>query len=207
MEQVTGKRVEISKGAISLDKIYKADYQKEGTLSAQIRQEIVTKSFYPSKQTTSNLQANIFGNEDFGFAEQEFESKETRVSWIEVPTNATEELVKSKLEAAYKNGATLYKILSNHPILTNHQEYSITAGNKTMDDYANSQVVRYPEGHEKAGQVTLDFNGKPQYRRVFYWNTPMDDQDARTNDPNDYYVSAEIAAELQGASVMQGQTI
>lgn len=202
-----GKRVETSKSAITLDKIYKSDYQKPGTLTAQLRQVMTTKSYYPSKQVTSDLGANLFEAGDFGFEEKDFTSVENRIAWIDVPETYTEEQVKSKLLEANQKGACLYKILSNKPIVTNHQQYSISVGNKTMDDFANTQVVRYSEGSDKAGQIILDENNKPQYRKIFLWNTPMHDQDIRNSDPNDVYMSAEIKAELEGASVMQGQTI
>ena len=200
-------RQEVSKAAITLDKIYSADYQKEGTLTAQIRQVVTTKSFYPSKKVASDLQANIFGLGDFGFEEQEYSSTETRVAWIPVPTNAKKDEVEAKLKAATEKGACIYKVLSNHPILDENQKYAISQGLTTLHTFANSQVVRYPENHEKAGQIILDNHGKVQYRRTFFWNTPMEDQDARSLDSADAYLSPEIAAELEGASVMVGQTL
>ena len=201
----TGVRHEVSKSAITLDKLYKSDYQKEGTLTAQIRQVVTRKSYYPSKKTSSSMQANIFDNKDFGFEEQEFESTETRVAWIPVPANITEAEVKAKLEAAHKAGATIYRVLANKPILDENQKYAISQGLSTMDTFANSQVVRYPKGNENEGKIWTDANGNVQYRRTFFWLTAMDDQDAR--DGKDCYLSPEIKAELAGASVMQGQTI
>jgi hypothetical protein len=200
-------RTEIKKGQISLDKLFAGQYQKEGTKSAQLRQEITTTKFYPTKQVSTNLNQNIFGASDFGFTEKDYTSTETRVAWIPVPENSTEVEVKAKLDAAIANGATLYKVLHNHPILDQSQEYAIAQGITTKDTIANSQAVRYPEGHENAGQLTLDPNGKVQYRRVFFWLTPIDDQDARTSNPDDQYLTSEIASELAGASVMQGQTV
>ena len=40
-------------GAFSVDKIYKSDYQKEGTMTAAIRQVVTTT--YPSSQVSSSL--------------------------------------------------------------------------------------------------------------------------------------------------------
>jgi len=205
--QANNVRTEVQKTGVVLDKIYAAQYQKDGTLTAQIRQDITTDKFYPGKQTATEMQGNIFNTAEFGFAEQKFSNTEHRVAWIPVPVAATEEQVKAKLEEATKNGACLYKVLHNHPIIDRSQEYAIGQGLTTKDILANSQVVRYPEGHPEAGKLTLDSNGKVQYRRVFFWNTPMDDQDARTAEPSDVYQSPEIAAELAGASVMNGQTI
>ena len=205
-----GVRHEISKSAIALDKISKAEYQKPGTLTAQIRQIITTKSFYPSKKVANNLQANIFSTEEFGFTEQEFTSEEARVAWIPVPEKISEAEVLAKLATAEVGGATIYKVLSNSPILSEDQKYAINQNLKTIDDFANSQAVRYPENDETkangtAGKLTLDKNGNVQYRRTFFWLTPMEDQDVRS--VNNVYLSPELKAELAGASVMTGQTI
>lgn len=209
MEQVSNSTVDktSSVSPITLDKIYKSDYQKEGTLTAQLRQKVVNTASYPTKQVSSNLQANLFATDDFGFEKKDFTNEEVRVAWIDVPENATEDLVKAKLAQANANGAKLYRMLSNHPILTNHQQYAIQSGQRNMDYYADRQVVRYSEGHPQAGQIVLDSNGKVQYRAVFFWETDMDDQDNRTADPSDVYVSKEIAVELQGASFMAGQKL
>lgn len=209
-ESPSGVRVETTKGPIMLDKIYKNDFQKEGTLTAQIRQVVVTKSSYPSKKTSSDMQANIFANSEFGFTGQTFESMNTRVAWIPVPMNAKLEDVAAKLKAAYEKGATIYRVLANQPILDENQKYSIKAGLRTLDQFANTQVVRYPDTEDNkakglAGKIWLDPQGRVQYRRTFFWNSPMDDQDGRGK--GEPYSSAEIKAELSGASVMQGQTI
>lgn len=206
-----GVRHVISKSAITLDKIGASEFQKEGTLSAQIRQTVTRESYYPSKKTSSSMQANIFDNKDFGFEEQRFESVENRIAWIPVPTNITEAEVKAKLEAAQKNGACIYRVLSNKPILDENQKYAVEQGLRTLDMFANAQVVRYPKGskdeagNDNAGKIWTDASGNVQYRRTFFWLTAMEDFDAR--DKGESYVSPEIKAELAGASVMTGQTI
>lgn len=212
MTQTTpsGVRHESYKGAITLDKIATSEYQKAGTVTAQIRQEILTKSFYPSKKVASNLQANIFDAKDFGFEEQEFQSKETRMAFIPVPANSTEADVKAKLEAAHKNGACIYRVLSNQPVLDENQKYAIANAITTTNVFANSQAVRYPEGTvingvDVSGKLTLDKAGHVQYRRTFFWLTSMEDIDVRGQEVP--YLSPELASELKGASVMQGQTI
>lgn len=213
MERTTtnsqGVKTVVTSGPISLDKIDKSNFQKPGTLTAQIRQDVITVSYYPSKKISNEMQANVFSNEDFGFEPQVFESKETRVAWFPVPEKITVEEVKIKLAAAVANGACIYRVLSHEPILSKDQTYAIEQGIKTKDDFANSQVVRYPENTETlekgiANTLTLK-GGLPQYRRTFLWLTPMDDQDAR--DTTKVYMSAEIEAELAGASVMQGQAL
>jgi hypothetical protein len=188
---------------ISIDKVYTGDFQKEGTKSAQLRQVVTTKAFYPSKQVTSNLQDNPFNVTEFGFTEQEFENVENRVCWIDVPESVSKDDVLAKLPV----DGTLFRMMSNRPILTNNQLYSIEIGQKTTDDYANSQIVRFGKGHENEGQIVKDANGKPQYRAIFYSNEAKKDVDRRTEIANDFYASVQISAEMSGAQVMEGQTL
>ena len=205
-----GVRKEVYKSDITLDKISKSEWQKADTLTAQIRQVITTKSFYPSAKVTSNHQANIFDTADFGFTDQEFENKETRVAFISVPEKTTAEEVIARLNKAYANGATIYRVLSSRPILDDNQEYAIREGLSTLDVFANSQVVRYPENERTiadgtAGKIWKDEKGNVQYRKTYLWLTAKEDVDLRGT--TEAYLSPEIKAELEGASVLNGQTI
>lgn len=193
----------VTKTPISVDKVYAGDFQKEGTKSAQIRQAVKTVSFYPAKQITSSHQDNPFALGEFGFEEKDYENTENRVVWIDVPANCSIDDVLAKLPKE----SVLFRVLSNRPTLTNHQVYSIEANQKTMDDYANSQVVRFGNGHEKEGQLVLDANGKPQYRCIFYSNTAKEDIDGRTEHAEDFYASTQIRVEMSGAQVMAEQTL
>lgn len=109
--------------------------------------------------------------------------------------------------------ATLYKILSNKPSISDAQQAGINAGQTTLDIIANAQIVRYPKDtkvgtNDVSGQIVLDVNGKPQYRGIYYSNTPKVDIDMRTKYVGDFYASPEITAELNNTSVaVQGQTI
>ncbi|MES1988051.1 MAG: hypothetical protein V4440_08485, partial [Pseudomonadota bacterium] len=78
-----------TKSPVTLDRVYVADFQKEGTKTAQIRQSVTTISSYPSKKVVSDKQAGIFDLEEFGFESQDFTATEQRVAWIPVPANAT----------------------------------------------------------------------------------------------------------------------
>lgn len=199
-------RKEISKDGLAVSRVYKSDYQKEGTLTAELRQTVTTKSYYPSKSVANNMQDNIFGQADFGFEEQEYVNNEKRVAWIDVPEGMSAEQVTAKL-ASFPE-ATLYRVLSNHPILTDSQVYAINAGLTSKDAFAESQIVRFPEGNENAGKLALDSNGKPQYRAVFFSNAAKDDQDMRTEAADDAYVSEAIAAEINSSShIVTGQTL
>lgn len=194
---------------ISLDKIYKADFQKPGTMTAQLRQTVTTVSEYPSKKVDNNLQANIFSTEEFGFEMQEFTSTEERVAWIPVPEKTTAKQLNAKLVEANKAGAVIYRVLGNQPILSDDQKYAINQGLRTTDDFAATQAVRYPEGtknkadEDVSGKLVLDKAGNVQYRRTFFWASAQADVDVRgTATP---YVSPELAKELAGEAVMQGQ--
>ncbi len=203
----TAIRTIITKSPISVDDILKAEFQKEGTISAQLRQVVETKSFYPSKKISNNMQDNLFATEDFGFAETEFLATENRVTWMDIPEGTTAQQVLDKLTNSPK--ANLYRVLSNKPILTDSQEYAIGAGTKTMDDFAEAQIVRYPEStilnentpeaQDVSNEIVLDKNGKVQYRRIFFSATGKEDVDTRTKEVEDVYMSKSIKMELEGA--------
>lgn len=201
-------RKEIQTSGLELSRVYKSDFQKRGTLTAELKQKVKTKSFYPSQVVANNLQDNIFSTSDFGFGEKEYESVETRVAWIDVPENATVESVQAQLAKFPK--ANLYKILSNRPIVSDTEANAINNPefDFTLDMIANRQIVRYPESHDEAGEIALDSNNKPQYRRIAFSISGMEDQDLRTNDA-EFYASPEIAQELQGInnSVISGQEL
>lgn len=183
---------------VTLDLIKTSDYQKEGSKTAQLRQKIVTKAFYNSKQSANDLTDSIFDNADFGYAEQEFESTENRVAFLNVPENITPEEVIAKLAATPK--ARIYKILSNYPILTQSQQYAINQGLRTKDEFANSQVARYGENTSDAslvGKLVLQ-DGKPQYRATFFSAKGAPDVDLRSADPADFYTTPEIYREMTG---------
>lgn len=220
IHSVTGSSNNIKKTTtysdITLDNIAVSQYQKEGTLTAQIRQTVTTVSNYPSKQIATNMQQNLFDGTDFGFDGQNFTNTEERVAWILVPLGTTAESLKDRLAKANAQNATIYRVMSNRPILDEAQQFAVKTGlnGVTMDTFANSQIVRFPKGHPQEGLICLDANNKVQYRRTFFWLTPLEDQDKRTTDPADVYLSPEVTMELNGASanstignVMEGQTL
>lgn len=202
-------RKEVSKGGLDVSRVYSSEYQKEGTETAELRQTVTTKSYYPTKSIANNRQDNVFGMQDFGFEEQEFVNVENRVTWIDVPKGTTAEQVKAKLAAHPEAG--LYRVLANKPILTDNQEYAIKTGLASYDQFANSQVVRYPENAEggNGGKIAPDTNGKPQYRAIFFKVDAPQDIDMRTAETEDFYASAEIKAELNNSSahVIPGQSL
>lgn len=199
-----------TKSVIQLDKApYASDYQKEGTLTIQLRQTIKTESFYPAKKAHNEMSGGLFGADEFNFGEgQSFTSEENRVFWENVPATSTQQEIEKRIAAANANGACLYRVLSNKPIVTPDDSSAINNGITTMDNIANRQVIRYPDGSDKAGQVVLDNNNKPQYRRIGFSLVAKEDVDNRTAASDDFYVSPEISAELQVlVTQMEGQKI
>lgn len=186
---------------ISVSRVWDGNYKKDGQQQAELRQEVITKSFYPSKKISNNMQDNIFGAGDFGATHQEheFENKETRVAFLPVPEGMTPEQVTAKIAA--NSSARLYKVLSNRPILTEDQTYAINAGLRTEEEFANSQVVRYPDNEQTqrdgtAGKIVLDPAGKPQYRSIFFTNSGAEDKDLRTPESTDFFASEEILSAI-----------
>ena len=88
-ETNNGIRKVITKSVLTVEKVYKGDYQKDGTLTAQIRQTITTDSYYPGKSVTNDHQDNIFSSAEFNFEEKEYQSVENRLAWIDVPEGST----------------------------------------------------------------------------------------------------------------------
>lgn len=193
-------------GPLVVSRVFKNIYQKEGTLTAELRQAVETKTSYPSKQIANELQDNVFGADDFGFEKKTYSNTENRVSWIDVPANATQDQVVAKV--ATFQGANLYRILSNEPILSSSQMYAIGEGLTTKDAIAESQVVRFPENSENAGQLALDPNGKPQYRGVYFSAEGAEDIDNRTADEA-FFATEKIKAEMATTTeqIVQGQEV
>jgi hypothetical protein len=176
--------------------------QKNGTLTAQLKQTVDTKSIYPTKSVVNSLQDNIFGAEAFNFEKKEYENTSVRTAWIDVPETHTLESVKAQLENF--PDACIHQILSNKPILTTQQEYAIKNGIVTLDTIANRQVVRQrqgatdAEGNDISNEIILDNHGKPFYRANYFRTSYKEDVDYRTEDANDFYVSEAIEMELAG---------
>ena len=192
-----------TKGPIVVAEIKVSDFQKAGTKTAVLKQTITTVSSYPTKSVTSDMQDNIFGLEDFGFEKQDFTTTRVNVAFIDVPESATIESVTAQL-AKFPN-ASLYRVLSNSPILTNNQKYAIENNLKTMDDFANSQVVRYGENSENAGQLVLDQYGKIQYKAIYFASQGHEDIDLRAEDAEMYF-TPQIEVEYNEAILMAAAT-
>lgn len=185
---------------IEVTRVYPSPYQESGKAdTAELKQIVTTKSYYPTKSVSSSLQENIFGTEDFGYEEQEFTSTSIRMAWIDVPKGSTKEQIVARLSQFPE--ARIMRIISNKPILSDNQVYAIAQPHLdvTMDSIADTQVVRYSETDENEalrGKLILDNSGKPQYKGTFFRTTTVPDEDRRTKEADDFYVSPSIKAEL-----------
>lgn len=187
---------------VTIDSVTALEYQKSGTLTAQLRQIVTTKTTYPSTQISDGVSDNLFGTSDFTDIGQgqTYENKEKRVAWINVPSSTTVAEVQAKLDALYSAGKQpcIMKVVSNEPILTDNQINAISRGLKTMDYYANKQVVRYGDSSANAGALILDDNGNPMYKRTFFQADKVEDENRC--DGENVYMSTEIAEELSTES-------
>ena len=200
-DEVGNIKREISKSQVVVDELTVGQYQKTGTKTAMLRQKVIIKATYPSISIDNNMQQNVFDINEFDAAADGnvYETVENRVGFMDVPANTTVEAVQGKLA----ENASLYKVLSNKPILTNNHQNAITRGLTSMEEIAESQVVRYPEGDDKAGQLIPDANGNVQYRKIFFWNGPKTDEDNRNGD---CYVSESLQTELTGEIEVTNQS-
>ena len=230
-------RSSISKSKVSVDRVFTSEFQKEGSLTAQVRQTITRKSWYASKQPNDSLTHNLFDADDFGYSEQEFDSEENRVAFILVPVGQTQESVQAMLDKIYaRNEAVeaafvaenvnaiselkpatiqaltsqfghlddstdlsdpcIYRILSNHPVLSTQQVHAISQGLRTKADIAEKQVVRYSKGDPLEGSIITDQNGKVQYKRNVFSKYHVEDEDRRTANLDDFYAPESIKAEI-----------
>lgn len=213
MENNQAIQKSVKKSPIALARLFVSDFQKEGTITAELKQTVTTTSKYPTKSVSNDLQDNIFKTEEFGFETKDYVSDRVDVAWLDVPSNSTTESVLKQLSLF--PDATIYRIVSNSPILHSGQsarlesEESQEKANLLFNQIANRQVLRYSNKstEDNAGKLILDLNGKPQYKVTFFSSTAKEDQDYRTLDA-DFYGSPEILAELNNSvSVMSGQTV
>lgn len=191
----------ITVGKVTVDAekgLYRSDFQKDKTLSVMFRQAINTHSTYPAVRVSSDKQDNLFTDEEFGFeGGQEFDSVQNRVAFMDVPETMTIAQVRAKILA----DACIYRCISNRPILTSNQMQAINAGLRSLDQFANSQAIRYSENETTlangtAGTLILDVAGKVQYQASFFSNVEKADEDERGQ--VEYYLTPELKAELEG---------
>lgn len=194
-----------SHGKVKVELLKVSDFQKEGTQTAQLRQVFTTIAEYRSKQANNSLTDNVFGNEAFGFKNQEFKSVSNRVAFVNVPLvdDKGNPLTLEMVQAAYDKYGTsvIYRILSSRPILTDSQKYAIRVGLRTLDQIADRQVARYAQNEANdakgiSGQLVLSPAGKVMYRGLFFSKLPKADIDQQTPAMEDTYMSPTIREEF-----------
>lgn len=193
--QPSNVRKDVKEAGINVSRVYDGNYNKADEQTAELKQVVTTKSFYPSKQVRNDKQDNVYGLKDFSAGgEKEFTNKETRVAWLTVPKGETPEKVAEKIAKFPK--ARLYRMLANKPILTTGQKAAIISPDldATKDGFAERQAVRNPTDNS----LVLDRNGKIQYRVVYFSTEGKDDQDLRSADPSDFWASPALTEEMNG---------
>lgn len=179
----------VKETGINVEEIYKSQFQKDGSLTARLSQEVVTTSIYPSKKYTDELSDNLFSASDFGAEGKEFVNTEKRVAFMNVPIGTTMEQVVAGLSKYPK--ARIYKILSCEPTITDGQKYKINQGDLTIEQIATSQQVVNPE----TGETPL-YQGFPQYRTTHLSLTGQPDIDKRDETMPTSSFNLEAAAAL-----------
>jgi len=184
----------VTRVGITVDDIYKSDFQKKNTLTCQVRQVVTIAATYPSAKIANEFQGNLFKIEEFaGMDSETHTSTQNRVAWLNIPTNMKKEDVEAAI--VLQPAACIYSITSSQPIISVDQQYGIEKGFTTKNTIAIRQILRYPEGHETAGEIVLDSNGKPQYRENFFWENHKEDIDLRTSDPVDTFMPEGVSIE------------
>ena len=204
---------EMVRQAIVVSRIFTSDFQKEGTVTAELKQTITTTSKYPGKSVSNDLQDNLFAVEDFGFETKDFTSNVVNVAWMDVPVGTTIQQIEAKLNALPK--ATIRRIIDTKPILHSGQQArletlsTVEEAQDLFNQIANRQVLRFSASNEETpNELILDKLGRPQYKATFFSAEGLEDDDRRSTNAEDYYASPEIKAELvKSVQHVTGQTV
>lgn len=165
------KTVNKTVSPIIISRVYSSEFQRENTLTAELKQIVKTTSMYDNS-IDDGLNDSLFD----GTQSQEYETNETRVYWSNVPMGSTVESVKTRLNE-YPD-ACLYKILASKPIISDSEQWAIDRGMTTISAIAERQLVRYPQNHAQAGEPVL-WHGTKQYRRICFSLISREDEDRR----------------------------
>ena len=200
------------------EEIKTSQYTKAGTVQATLRQRVETVSYYPTTSLSNNMSDNLFSVADFtGIQSDPRTTVENRVTWMTVPEGTTADQILARLQNYPE--ATIYRVLSNHPILTDKQTSALKAGLGSMETYAKAQLVKYgfqPDGNPifdeatgevKSGKPILDFRTqKLQYKVNHFSLTAKDDINLKNDVPGDMFISQDVM-ENHGAALVGGQQL
>ena len=195
-------KTEVKFGDLELSRVFRGMYEKKNTETAEFKQKVTTTTTYPSITVQNSEMSNPFSMEEFDDSDaQTYDNVSTRVAWIKVPRGTTEAQVKAKLA---QKPHFIRQVISNHPILTTQQKNAIESGVTTKDAIANSQIIRYPNAGVNPNEVILDRNtNKPMYKENYLAlvDGELGDENRKTVEANDYYLSEELKKELSTTDV------
>lgn len=200
MAKSNSVRVEKSFSDITLDNIRVGQFQKANTKTAVLRQLVTITSHYPESHVSNDMADSLVDPREFHFAETSRERFENRVAFVPVPEHYTRAQVEAAVAKANASGAKLYRVLSYQPILSEDDRRYLdrqdAAGQaQFMERRAARQALRYPQGHEQAGQLILDSMGRIQYRDTYLSVEGREDVDGR--DPNSCWAPQSLIAEAR----------
>lgn len=206
------REITITRTPLLFSRIFVNQFQKPGSKSLEVKQQLITNAVYTGIRISSSLNDSLFEPEDFGEATEprKYSSTETRVAWILVPANAPDAVI-MELFNKVKDTGIIFKILSNSPVFDENQIDAINRnlrGANTYDELADKQAVRYGAGdiNGNAGKLILDKKGNAQYKRTGFSKTPREDEDRRYG-KSEIYQTPKIKAEMEGAGALLGQTM
>lgn len=186
-------KIIVTRDKIFVSRIFESKFQKGNTLTAELKQTVHSSITYPPKKSVANkVLDNPFLNEES--VGKTFTRSKTFVAFLDVDEDLSIEDAQKVIDN-YPN-AIIYKILSNHPILTSSQRLALDSmedkelRQQRYDLIANRQLI------VKKGRIILDSFGKPQYLATFYSNDFKEDEDHRNSNPEDYYKNKYVETHL-----------
>ncbi len=180
---------------LEVSRVYINEFQKDFTLTAELKQTVISTVTYPPKKSVSHSrQDNPFDLSLFNpslYEEKVFSRSKVYVAFIEVPLEFdTVEKVREYFKK-YPN-AIVYKVLSNYPILTEEQDFSLTATEDALLRQEKLDIIANRQLFARRGMIVLDPNGKPQFIATYLSLEFREDEDLRTKSFDDYYKNRKV---------------
>lgn len=207
-EAETGREIKIEKtfGPITVERVEPHKFKKD-LMTIMLKQQVTTTTYYPGAAINNSLNSSLFGEKTSNTTPESYPSVENRYALV---NTENVDVTVEQAQEALKNmpNAVLYKILSNHPILSAEDKAAIESSdiNFTKVDLALKQITRYPKGHDLEGEVIVK-DGKVMYRRICFSDVAQEDIDKRNNDISDQYMPEEIESLLKGKIDIESQKI
>lgn len=169
---------------IIISKLFRNKYQKEGTLTVELKQTVHSSVTYPPKKSVADrsLDNPFFNEPEKG---KTFTRSKTYVAFLDVDEELNIEGVQKILDK-FPN-SIIYKILSNHPILDSTQQTYYDSLEDKIEKQQYYDVIANQQLIQRHGSIILDGNGKPQYLATYFSTTFIEDIDLRTKLITDYY--------------------